>query len=387
MKDEISKPGTGSSGRKTRRTIRFIMGPASLASCQILFALVASGQIAPINPPPGWMQVPKGTGACTVGKSCAEVAPGMIQSALGASPLETNLRFLTDSNGGRVTGSPEVHRAIGWAVEALRHAGVDEAHTEKFTVPPTGGKLPVESENVVGEIRGREQPDEFVLLGAHLDPEATGDAALDDECNTAMVIDAARVIRTSGNIPRRSIRFVLFSDAKEGMPGPEAYVRAHQAELDRMVAAIAFDRCAGPVTGYSLGGRKDIVAAVREVLAPIQSLGVTEFTFDAKAGRDNLDFLLEGVPTLMANQSRAGAAQNPGTALNAFDKINIAELKRHVAIAAVTAYAIADAERRIGPRQSRAEIEQLIKDTGLGDEMKLEGIWPAWESGERGHQP
>jgi len=67
--------------------------------------------------------------------------------------------------------------------------------------------------------------------------------------------------------------------------------------------------------------------------------------------------------------------------------VDIDELKRHVAIAAVTAYALADAQQRIGPRQSRAVIEQLMKDTDLGQEMKLEGFWPAWEKGERGRQP
>ncbi len=64
-----------------------------------------------------------------------DLAPAMIQSALGPSPLEENLRYLTDTIGGRVTGSPAADRAVGWAVEALHHAGVDEVHTEKFTVP------------------------------------------------------------------------------------------------------------------------------------------------------------------------------------------------------------------------------------------------------------
>lgn len=311
----------------------------------------------------------------------------MIQSALGASPLEANLRSLADLVAERVTASTGNESTVRWAVEALRHAGVDEAHTEKFAGPSTGGERPVESENVIGDIRGRETPDEFVVLGAHLNSQRSADEVLDDACNAAMVIDAARVIRASGNVPRRSIRFVLFSDAKQGVPGPQAYARAHRAELDRMVAAIAFDRCAGPVTGFSLGGRKDISGAVREALVPIQSLGVTEFTLDAKADRDSLDFLLEGVPTLVVNQGPAGAVQNSGTEPGASGKVNIAELKRHVAIAAVSAYAIADAEQRIGRRQSRAEIEQLIKDTGLAEEMKSDGIWPAWEKGARGRQP
>ncbi len=50
----------------------------------------------------------------------------------------------------------------------------------------------------------------------------------------------------------------------------------------------------------------------------------------------------------------------------------------------MTAYALADREERIGPRQTRKEIEDLMKQTGLDEELKLEGLWKMWESGERG---
>ncbi len=54
---------------------------------------------------------------------------------MGASPLEENLRNLSDSIGGRVTGTPAADRATGWAVQAFRLSGVDEVHTEKYTIP------------------------------------------------------------------------------------------------------------------------------------------------------------------------------------------------------------------------------------------------------------
>jgi hypothetical protein len=463
----------------------------------------------------------------------------MIQSALGASPLEQNLRYLTDVIGGRVTGSPAADRAVGWAVEAFRHAGVDDVHTEKFSVPvgwseghtrvevlspepfpvravsigwspaiPGDGistkvvdvgsgddagfakagaavngsivlvhqnilvtwddlmgeyqvapqiivravkagaaaifwmstrpnlllyrhnvsvtgeleKLPqavlaredaermarfiaagqnvsvhfelpnhitgpVNSENVVAEIRGREKPDEFVILGAHLDSWELGTGALDNGCNAALVIDAARVIKSSGSIPRRSIRFVLFTGEEQGMLGSWAYARKHRDELDRMIAAVIFDSGNGAVTGYSLGGRKDTLPAVREALEPVASLGVKDFTLDADAGTDNFDFLLEGVPTLVANQEPANYMLNYHAQSDTFDKVDIAELKKHVAIAAVTAYALADREDRIGPRQSRAQVDQLLQDTGLAKAMQDQNVWPLWQKGERGRQP
>jgi carboxypeptidase Q len=245
----------------------------------------------------------------------------------------------------------------------------------------------VESENVVAEIRGREKPDEFVLLGAHLDSWELGTGALDDGCNAVVVIDAARVLRAAGGIPRRSIRFVLFTGKEQGLLGSQAYARAHREELDRMIAAVIFDRGDGKVTGYTLSGRKDALPAVREVLSPLRQLGVTDFTLDASTDTDNFDFVLEGVPTLVANQEPLSYMLNYHAASDTFDKVDIPAVKKEVAIAALTAYALAEREEQVAPRQTRAEIERLMKETGLEEEMKLQGLWAPWESGQRGRAP
>ena len=516
-----------------RRTLHLGM----LASIILLISDSASAQISAVPPAPLSKQPPSGEGVCSIHTSCADVAPAMIQSALGPSPLEENLRYLTDVIGGRVTGSPAAERAVHWAVEAFRRAGVEDVHTEKFTIPvgwsegqtrvevlspepipvrlvsiawspatpqagitadvvdvgagdeagfakagaSTKGAIllvhskvlvtwddlgyeysiapaiadrasaagaaaifwmssrpnlllyrhtiagagridrlpqavvaredaeriarflaagqnvrvhfempnhitgPVESENVIAEIRGREKPDEFVLLGAHLDSWELGTGALDNGCNAAMVIDAARVIRASGVAPRRSIRFALFTGEEQGMLGSWAYARAHRPELDRMIAAVIFDSGIGAVTGYSLGGRSDILPAVQEALAPVASLGVKDFTLDMETGSDDLDFLLEGVPTLSANQEPANYMLNYHAASDTFDKVDIPELKRHVAIAAITAYALAEREQRIGPRQSRAEVRDLLKHEQI--DVKAAYKWSLFENGERGRQP
>jgi hypothetical protein len=78
---------------------------------------------------------------------------------------------------------------------------------------------------------------------------------------------------------------------------------------------------------------------------------------------------------------------NDHAASDTFDKVDIAALKRNVAIAAVTVYALADRQGRMGPRQSRAEVEQLLEDTRLDRYMKSEGFWPMWEKGDRGRRP
>jgi len=245
----------------------------------------------------------------------------------------------------------------------------------------------VEQMNVIGEIHGYEKPDEVVVLGAHLDSWELGTGALDNGCNAALVIEAARAIKASGLLPRRTIRFILFSGEEQGLLGSWAYVRAHRAEMDKYRGVVIFDSGIGRVTGYSLGGRHDIEAAVQEILKPFAGWGVDRQTLDATTGTDHLDFLLEGVPTLVANQEVANYLQNYHAASDTFDKVDIRELKLNTVIAAVTAWGIADRVEPIGKRQARAELEALMKETGLDKELQSLDMWKDFQSGARGRQP
>jgi len=465
-------------------------------------------------------------------------ASRLISVLLGPSPLEENLRRLTDEVGGRVPGTEGNRRGVEWAVEAFRQAGVDDVHTEKFTIPaswsegatrleilspmlfqpravsigwspatPAGGieapvldihdgteadfaragaqargalllvhnpvlrtwvdlfneyahappvieralkagaagilwmasreqgvlyrhinsfngeidripqalvaredallisrfiatgkpvraRLvmpnriggPIEVENVVADIRGGDKAGEIVMLGAHLDSWELGSGTLDNGCNSALTVEVARAIRAAGIKPRRTVRFVLWNGEEQGLLGSWAYVRAHRPELDRVVAYVNFDGGIGHVTGYSLGGRKEMLDPVREVLQPVASWGMNEHTLDASGGTDHVDFLLEGVPTLNANQVEGNYLQNYHATSDTMDKVDIRELKLHTAYAAVTVVGIANREARLAPRQTRAEIETLLKQTGFEQYLKDFGMWDDWTSGRRGRQ-
>ena len=242
----------------------------------------------------------------------------------------------------------------------------------------------IQTANVVAELRGSELPNEFVVLGAHLDSWELGTGALDDGCNAALVIDTMRAIKASGVKLRRSIRFVLFSGEEQGTLGSWAYVKQHRNELGNAVAAVLFDEGTGTVTGFSLGGRKDAVNSIATLIAPLAQWKATQLTTDAFIGTDNFDFLLEGVPTLVANQVEANYLPNYHATSDTFDKVDIPELKKHVAIAAEVVTALANAPQRPAPRQSRAEIEQLVRETHLDDQMKTFSLWADWEAGTRG---
>lgn len=245
---------------------------------------------------------------------------------------------------------------------------------------------PIESSNVIAELRGSEKPNEFVLLGAHLDSWELGTGALDDGCNAALVIDTLRAIKAAGIKPKRTIRFALFSGEEQGTLGSLAYVRAHRAELDDAVAAIVFDEGTGAATGFSLGGREDLVSTSQELVTPFKAWDADQLTTDAFVGTDNLDFLLEGVPTYVANQKEANYMENYHATSDTYDKVDFPQLKKHVAIAAALALEAADRPERIGRRQTRAEVEHLLRETHLDEQLKIFDMWRDWESGKRGRQ-
>ncbi len=241
--------------------------------------------------------------------------------------------------------------------------------------------------NVVAELKGTELPNEIVMLGAHLDSWELGTGALDNGCNAALVVDALRAIKAAGIRPKRTLRFVLYSGEEQGLLGSWAYVRAHHSELDNIVAEIVLDAGSGAVTGFSTGGRKDIDAAVAPMVQPFAQWKAAALTNDAETGTDHFDFMIEGIPTLLANQETANYLVNYHATSDTFDKVDFPQLKKNEAMAAELMVEVANAPKRIGPRLTRAQIEATFPETHLDDQMKGFGMWEDWVNGKRGRKP
>jgi carboxypeptidase Q len=245
---------------------------------------------------------------------------------------------------------------------------------------------PVKTANVVGDIQGSEKPEEFVIVGAHLDSWELGTGALDNGCNAALVVDALRAIKASGVQPKRTIRFVLFSGEEEGLLGSRSYAVGHRAELDKAVGVVIYDSGTGKTTGFSLGGRKDILPTAQELIAPLAQFDAKELKTDMEWGTDHFDFMLEGVPTFVADQEEANYLENYHAVSDTYDKVDVAQLKKHVAEAAALAIGLANLPGRIGPRLTHDQIEQTMRESNSVDILKADGIWDDWTSGRRGRQ-
>ena len=245
---------------------------------------------------------------------------------------------------------------------------------------------PVKTSNVVAEIRGSEKPEEFVILGAHLDSWELGTGALDNGCNAALVVDALRAIKAAGVRPRRTIRFILFSGEEEGLLGSRAYALSHRSELDRAAGVVIFDSGTGKTTGFSLGGRKDVYGMAKTLIAPLAQFDAKELKVDMEWGSDHFDFMLEGVPTFMAEQEEANYLENYHAVSDTYDKVDFVQLKKHVAEAAALTFELANLYEKVGPRLTHDQIEQTMRDTNSVEMFKAFGLWDEWQSGKRGRQ-
>ncbi|HKA86127.1 MAG TPA: M28 family peptidase [Haliangiales bacterium] len=238
--------------------------------------------------------------------------------------------------------------------------------------------------NVVADLRGREKPDEIVVLGAHLDSWDLGTGANDNGVNAALVIDVARGMKALGLTPRRTVRFVLWNGEEQGLWGSAGYVRAHAAEMDKHVATVTFDIGSGRTLGFFLNGRPELRAVVDEALRPVAGLGPFAHIDEAVDGTDNFDFLLSGVPNFVANQDAAPYLPDYHASSDTFDKVDPREAQANAAIASALVWALAERAEPPGKRQTRAEVEKLIRATKLEPQMKAFDQWDDWVAKKRG---
>lgn len=242
-----------------------------------------------------------------------------------------------------------------------------------------------ETQNVIAAIRGSEMPNEIVLLAAHIDSWDMGTGCLDNASNAALVIETARAMIAAQVRPRRTVRFALFGGEEFGLFGSRAYIDRHRDELDNHVAVIVHDMGIGAVKGYSVGGRNDLLKNLQAVLEPFDDRWRLEHLTEAFFGSDHFDFLLQGAPSLIAIQDTSAYYSPYHSEDDTFDKIEMEQVRERTALAAATVLGIANLDERFGKRLDREEVDNLLRDSGLDEQMKFLGIWDAWENGDRSY--
>ncbi|HSE35753.1 MAG TPA: M20/M25/M40 family metallo-hydrolase [Blastocatellia bacterium] len=233
---------------------------------------------------------------------------------------------------------------------------------------------PTEVNNVIAEIPGHEKPDEWIIIGGHLDSWDYGTGAQDNGTGCAMVLEAARAIAAMA-APRRSIRFALWGGEEEGLLGSAAYVKAHKAELEKCVAALNTDNGAGHPKGWKVQGRADLndsMKTISALLAGISGDGLSQQTsFDTDHGH----FMLEGIPALdlWVDMTHYGEVHHKSS--DTIDKVDVHNLTAGSAILAITGYAISERSEPVAPHIDHTAVGDILKKAKLDAFLKAIGIW------------
>lgn len=209
----------------------------------------------------------------------------------------------------------------------------------------------VDSANVVGEVPGREKPNEIVLIGAHLDSWDVGQGALDDGAGVAMVLETARLLRNVVHLkPRRTVRVVLFTNEEFGLSGARAYAAAHQAELARHVAALEADAGAGRPHGLVVTGGPASVEMVKKLARPLERLFPQLVVKEADhGGADLLPLLAAGVPSVAVLQDVSSYFDWHHTVGDTVDKIDPVDLALATTAFATMTFFLAESSAVLPP--------------------------------------
>ncbi len=201
-----------------------------------------------------------------------------------------------------------------------------------------------QSGNVIAEIRGRERPNEIVLLAAHLDSWDMGQGAIDDGAGVAVITSAARLIRDLPRRPRRTIRILLAGAEENGVHGGAAYGRAHAAEAANHIVALESDFGAGRVWRFDTRFADTAAPYGRAFQRALSPLGVLPGNNLADGGADVNAMRTAGVPVVDLSQDGTDYFDyhhTPNDTLYAIDPEN---LRQNVAAWATFVYLAADTD-------------------------------------------
>ncbi|MDY7226484.1 M20/M25/M40 family metallo-hydrolase [Hyalangium rubrum] len=199
-----------------------------------------------------------------------------------------------------------------------------------------------DSFNVVAEVKGREKPEEIILLGAHLDSWDVGTGAHDDGAGVVMVMEAARLLAKQKPAPRRTVRVVLFMNEENGLRGAKAYAEAHAAELPRHVAALEMDAGGGKPLGVSLRAGEGAAELVRPWLSPLVGVGSGNLLAQEAGGADLTPLLPARVPFFGVRQDGTHYFDVHHTHADTLDKVEPEALAKSTAAVAWMAYVMAE---------------------------------------------
>jgi carboxypeptidase Q len=224
---------------------------------------------------------------------------------------------------------------------------VNRGNTVRLRLKMEAAMLPdADSFNVVGEIRGRERPDEVVVLGGHFDSWDVGTGSTDDGGGCVVTWEALRLMKKLNLRPRRTVRVVLWTNEENGLRGGTAYRDRYRDQLADHVLMLESDAGVFRPTGFGFSGSD----AAREQVRGIATLlrGIQADRISPSGGGADIG------PSVEAGKIPAMSLEVDGnyfllhhTPADTVDKIDPMDMARASGAIAVMAYVVADMDQRL----------------------------------------
>jgi carboxypeptidase Q len=203
-----------------------------------------------------------------------------------------------------------------------------------------------DSFNVIGEVRGRERPHEYVVVGGHLDSWDVGTGASDDGGGCIVTWEALRLMKKLGLRPRRTVRVVLFTNEENGLRGAFDYRDRYRYELPNHVMMLESDTGVFRPTGFGFTGTDTARQRVRQIASLLRPIGAD--TIGPTGGGADIG------PSVQAASIPAMSLEVAGdyflihhTEADTVDKIDPDHMARAAAAVAVMTYVVAEMPERL----------------------------------------
>lgn len=261
------------------------------------------------------------------------------------------------------------HDALAQRVKAGETVKVELSIDNRFF------RGPVPQHNVIADIPGTEEPDEYVIVGGHLDSWDGATGANDNATGVATTMEAARLLMAAGAKPRRTIRFMLWTGEEQGLLGSEAWVEAHADEMERISAVLVHDGGTNLLTGLHV--TPEMMPQMQEALAPVLKLSSEAFPFALQetdglrtGGSDHTPFIKAGVPGFFWDQDgRSDYDHVHHTQYDTIDNVIPEYEERSAIVVALAAYGLANLDEKLDRTNSapvpRRRLGAMLDDTKI----------------------
>jgi carboxypeptidase Q len=234
--------------------------------------------------------------------------------------------------------------------------------------------------NIVGEIKGTEKPDEYVMLSAHFDSWDGGQGATDNGTGTLTMMEAMRILKKVYPNPKRTILVGHWGSEEQGLNGSRAFVEDHPEIVANLQVLFNQDNGTGRVVNISgqgfLNSYDYIGRWLSKVPANIREQITTSFPgAPGGGGSDFASFVAVGAPGFsLSSNSWSYGNYTWHTNRDTYDKVVFDDVKNNAMLTAILVYMACE-----DPAKTSRDKAVLGINPRTGEQNK----WPAQTKANR----